>query len=43
MAEREREDKDGTSLFDGAVIALDDMMGVTAALMSMLEKDVLEK
>ena len=40
MAEGERDDdaKDGTSLYDGAVIALDDMIGVTSGLLDMLEK-----
>ena len=40
MAETERNDdeKDGTSLYDGAVIALDDMMQITSGLMDMLEK-----
>ena len=41
MAESERDDdeKDGTSLYDGAVIALDDMNEVTPQLMDMLEKN----
>jgi len=45
MAERERgdDDKDGTSLYDGAVIALDDMIGVTSELIDMLEKDAFGK
>ena len=40
MAESERDDdeKDGTSLYDGVVIALDDMIDVTSGLMDMLEK-----
>ena len=40
MAEAERDDdeKDGTSLYDGAVIALDDMIKVASGLMDMLEK-----
>jgi len=40
MAEKEHDDdeKDGTPLYDGAVIALDDMIGVTSELMGMLEK-----
>ena len=40
MAEGERDDdaKDGISLYDGAVIALDDMIGVTSGLLHMLEK-----
>ena len=40
MAETERDDdeKDGTSLYDGAVIALDDMIKVASGLMDMLEK-----
>jgi len=40
MAENERDDdeKDGTSLYDGAVIALDDTIDVASGLISMLEK-----
>ena len=40
IAETERNDdgKDGTSLYDGAVIALDDMIEVASGLMDMLEK-----
>jgi len=40
MAENERDDddKDGTSLHDGAVIALDDIIGIASDLISMLEK-----
>jgi len=40
MAETERNDdeKGGTSLYDGAVIALDDMIEVTSELIDMLEK-----
>lgn len=40
MAEQERNDdgKDGTSLYDGAVIALDDMIGVASGLIDMLEQ-----
>lgn len=40
MAESERDDDDhdGTSLYDGAVIALDDMIDVTSKLINMLEK-----
>ena len=40
IAETERNDdgKDGTSLYDGAVIALDDMIEVTSELIDMLEK-----
>jgi hypothetical protein len=39
MAEREIEDddKDGTSLYDGAVLALDDIIAATGNVMSILE------
>ena len=39
MAEREINDdnKDGTSLYDGAVIALDDIIAATDKVMDMLE------
>ena len=37
-SERDDDDKDGTSLYDGAVIALDDMIDDASELISMLEK-----
>ena len=45
MAEVERDDdeQDGTSLYDGAVIALDDIIGVASELTSMLEKNAFGK
>ena len=40
MAESEHADdgKDGSSSYDGAVLALDDMIAVTSELIDMLEK-----